>query len=361
MSKLCYVLALLYVLNPSKSAGSSDSLRSVLSIGLHGHVGFVFLHSKSLKDLGRLYPVGIQGEVAWQFTKLKHWNYCKCYPKAGVAVTYWNNGQPDILGHGITAVGFMEPVFFNNSNINFSIRMAMGSSYQSAPYDSIVNPDNYAYSTHIGLALVLHFNLTFKLSPHWKIRAFTGFNHISNAGIKEPNKGLNVPSVGLGVDYVPKPMNLPDRSNLSRMAPERKNRWEFTYFMANNNAYANDPTPYPIYGFMVKYSRYVGGVSALTLGTDFTVDMSMKERIQNDQDRDYKHGSILVGHEFWLSKLIFFQQIGIYYYDKYKQEAPFFHKWGISFNFTPRFLLGFALKAHYHVAEYFDVRVGLSF
>ena len=43
------------------------------------------------------------------------------------------------------------------------------------------------------------------------LTASGNYNHISNGGLKQPNKGINYPTLALGLDYIPNPILIQNR------------------------------------------------------------------------------------------------------------------------------------------------------
>jgi len=145
-----------------------DSTRFTRQIGLKLHQGFVIIHSRDLRPIRNSYPNGLELDFAWHNTSQKAWESCHCYPKLGLALTFWNYDHPEILGYGVTSLFYVEPIFGAFNKISFSIRAGMGLSYQSKPYDPLSNPDNYSYSTYIAFPLQLGVSLHYRFKPQWQ-------------------------------------------------------------------------------------------------------------------------------------------------------------------------------------------------
>ncbi|MEM6802746.1 MAG: acyloxyacyl hydrolase, partial [Bacteroidota bacterium] len=108
------------------------------------------------------------------------------------------------------------------------------------------------------------------------------------------------------------------------------------------------------------YSHWFGGRSAFTLGSEVVLDYSRRERIRLDgANASFPQAAFLVGHEFWLGRVTFSQQIGIYYVNAYRNSDDVYQRYGLTYHFDKRWFAGFNLKSHRHVADFFDLRVGL--
>ena len=76
---------------------------------------------------------------------------------------------------------------------------------------------------------------------------------------------------------------------------------------------------------------------------------------------DCQKASVAIGNEFLLGRFLFSQQIGVYFYKPYKKGDDIYQRYGLVFRATKWLSLGINLKAHRHVADFIDFRVGYSF
>ena len=338
----------------------ADTSQTVKVIGLKLHKGSVLIHSRHLRPIRDSYPTGLEFDLAWHKTSQKAWESCHCYPKMGIAATYWDYDNPEILGQGITALFYIEPVFGARHRVSFSIRAAFGISYQNRPYDAETNPDNLSYSTYIAAPLQLGGNVHVRLKPQWYLDGTIVYNHFSNGGIKQPNKGINWPSVALGVGYYLKEPQFLQRKKVDwRGADGPATRLDLTLFTALNEPKSKTFLLSP--GLELKYSRQFARINAYTFGAEWMYDN--KARYQMEQvgvDKNPQKGSVAVGHEFLMGKFIFSQQIGVYLYKPYREGDDLYQRYGLVFRASPRISLGANLKAHRHVADFVDFRVGWS-
>ena len=133
-------------------------------------------------------------------------------------------------------------------------------------------------------------------------------------------------------------------------------------FTGWSNAAVGDKDKFFVFGIMGEYARWIGGRSALTAGTELIFDYSRKEQIKLDgANANFFQGGILVGHVFWWGKVSFSQQLGVYYYNQYRITDDVYQRYGLTYNFNKHLYAGFNLKAHRHVADFFDLRVGYTF
>jgi len=332
-------------------------------IGLYLDQGYLLKHAPTLKQIGDAYPTGVTLEWGKFLLTENAWEFCNCFPKVGAELAYWNFDNTEVLGNGVLAMGFLEPYFRTQKNTNLFFRAALGAAYLTNPFDAETNPLNESYSTDLSFALMVGLGINFRLTDTWNLRFAARYNHTSNGGISVPNKGLNFPSLSMGVNKSLTPLRFPELDKIGkRRPPEDKTRLSLALISGWSNATVGDKDKFFVFGFVANYSRWFGGRSAFTLGAEWLFDYSRRELIDlAGSDASFSQGAFLVGHEFWWGKVTFSQQLGVYYFNQYRINDDVYQRYGLSYHFNKRVFAGFNLKAHRHVADFFDLRVGYTF
>ena len=70
---------------------------------------------------------------------------------------------------------------------------------------------------------------------------------------------------------------------------------------------------------------------------------------------------MLIGHEFLLGRFTFSQKIGPYIYNIGKYNDPVYQRYGLNFYITENFFTGIHVKAHRHVADFMEIKLGWTF
>ncbi len=328
---------------------------------IRAHYGSIIIHSKDIKDIGKSYPRGLELSLVNQLTGKNAWESCNCYPRRGFTLGFWDFDNPEILGNGYLANFFIEPVFGGWKKWFFSIKAAFGVAYLTKPYNEQTNPYNLSYSTNISFPLHLGTTMNFRISEKSNVGLTLIYNHLSNGGLKEPNKGINWPSIALSYDYKPKPYNL-QKYTPEKYIIDAEQRVTSSMFLFGTGKQLNhsELTKYFIGGVNAHGSYRVARLSALTAGAEFEWDESDKEEILRDPaiDTDHKKISIYAGHEFLLGRFTFSQALAVYLYAPYNPNDPLYQKYTLSYSWNDNFSTGIGLKAHRHVADYLSFIVG---
>lgn len=342
----------------AQSAGDSSPL--VRSWGLRLHQGTVLIHSRDVRPIANSYPRGLEANLAWQKTSRKAWESCLCYPRLGIALTAWDYDNPEVLGWGLTNMFYIEPVFNAYRKLSFSVKAALGLSWQSNPHDPETNPLNLSYSTAVAFPLSLGASLHYQVAPQWSLDLTGMYNHFSNGGIREPNKGINWPTASLGVSYFVEPPAFQERPRTDwRDESAPRNRFDITFFTGIEQPGSSPYVYFP--GLEFKFSRQLARLSALTAGLEYYHDRSDRYDLEEVTRNVHPHKlGLAAGHEFLLGRFIFGQQFGVYLLKPYTITSDLYQRYTLVYRWTPRFHTGVGVDTHGHVAEFVDIRVGYA-
>lgn len=359
---LALVAGLTSSLRAQEARFPPDSLpperRSLFSVGLAGHYGFVFAHSVDVENTRGSRPYGLRAEAVWQRIDRRTWEACACYPRNGLLVSYMDFDNR-VLGQGLNAGYFLEPTFRLSRGLGLTLRGSVGLSYLSNPYHPTRNPANASYSLPLNAYLALGLGVLVRLAPHWHLSLSGQYEHASNGGLQEPNKGVNYPTASLGLAYTPRPADLPNRAKTRPIDLKRRRpRYDLTAFGTARTAERGEAQRFFIGGLSFTASKQVGRLSALTLGTEAFSDYPSREALRRAglQRSPWRVG-VGAGHEFLLGNYRFSQQLGVYAFNEIPYFSRIYHRWGLVRQTGRSWALGFNLLAHAQVANFLDLRV----
>lgn len=342
---------------------SGRQKNSIFSIGLGAQHGFIFAHSAAVENTKGSHPTGVELALSWQRNDAAMWNLCNCYPRKGLLLAYYDYDNA-VLGKSYTAAYFLEPAYRLGRGAFFSFRGAAGFSYLTSPYHEVHNPSNQSYSTTLSGYLLFGLGLWFRVSDRWWLNASVNYQHESNGGLRQPNKGINWPTAGVAVSYRPHPT--PYYRGIRQKEKFWKDysiRWDAGIFGIAKRAVDEngDSRRLPVVGFSFQGSKQVGAIHALTLGTEIYTDHALRLQLKLDTVKASPvRAGLLIGHEFLLGRFIFSQRLGVYVFDQTPYFDRLYHRWGIHYRVNERWGAGFNLQAHRHVADFIDLRFTYS-
>jgi len=336
-----------------------DSLGNPFFIGIKADYGFIIPHSESIRSISYSRPRGFAIDAGWLLLGQRAWDYCYCYPESGISFSFTDFNNPEILGRSYSLMYFIEPGFSLQRKIHFSYRAALGLTFLDTPYDPVKNPLNLFYSSKISFPLQVSFSANWKVNDNLSLKVSGHYSHISNGGIKEPNKGINYPTISLGAKYFVSSPPLPQR--------EKKRTELYPPFLQLYGMVAatgktvshNEKQRYPITVAMLEIRKRFARMNSWSAGAEWVADYSLREiNRRNGVDQDFNRAGILAGHHLLIGRFTFYQKLGIYIYSPTQPKDPVYQRYGLIYQFADHWFGGVDLKAHRHVADFLDVRIG---
>ena len=322
--------------------------------------GFLIQHSQDIAPIGSAQPLGLGLDWSVLLDPAKHYANCLCLPRLGLSVNYHYLDKPGILGMALPVYGFFEPHYKLGSRTAFFLRGGMGLAYQSSPYDVESNPLNLSYSLYINTFIQLGLGFEYRLSDKWRANLAFMYNHTSNGGLQEPNKGLNYPTWQIGGSYSPKGIPNIETQLLRKARPESRKHFEIQAFFAGK-AIDNSRVTYLISGLELGYLHQLNRISAFDVGLEGVWHGANRQRIALLPEKQlHQQLNLLLGHAFTLGKFVFSQQAGIYVYRDFNNTPDWFQRYGLHYYVWGPLSIGTNIRVHGHVAEFLDFRVGFS-
>ena len=342
------------------AAATNPKRKDLFSLGLGLQHGFIFAHSEEVENTKGARPTGIEGTISWQRVDSTVWSLCNCYPRRGFVLAYYDYDNR-VLSKSVTVATFLEPTYRISKRTSFSFKGAMGLSYLTNPFDSVNNPFNRSYSTKINGYLLVGVGAWVQVGRHWRLNPSVNYQHISNGGMREPNKGINWPTAGLALSYqkTAQPYYNSRRSSV-KLWKTQPLRYDIALFgTARRNVNERGRSErMPLLGLGVGVAKQVGRINMATGG----IEVSRDEELRTELQKDSLQGSAVLvgavaGHEFLLGKFLFSQQLGVYLFNQTPYYDRLYHRWTFTYKPGQRLAVGFSLKAHRHVADYLDLRI----
>ncbi|MGB3617706.1 MAG: acyloxyacyl hydrolase [Catalinimonas sp.] len=331
--------------------------RSALVLGLRTQYGLIIPHSADIRDISNSNPWAAEVNLAWHLADDR---YCRCYPRLGVSVGFVDFANPRVLGRGLWVVPYVEPFLTVPRRFSPSFRFGTGVVYLTNPFDAERNPDNLFYSTDLSFLLTAELSLHYRLDDRWQLRAGGIYQHISNGGVRDPNKGINFPMVTLGAEYALRPMAFGERPAAPYEVPAK--RWTYDLLLVGSaqTAARSEAQRFALWGVAAGASYQLGRLNALLGGAEWIDDRSLREQQRRlNDDTPHQRGALLLGHALLVGRFRFTQQLGVYVWSPLQPRDPVYQRWGLDLRVSRRLRVGGSLKAHRQVADYIDARVGV--
>lgn len=340
-------------------AGPPDSTSRLLFAEARILHGFIIIHSRDIRAIEDSYPWGAEIDIGRQLNSDKAWNSCNCYPRAGISLGFWDFDNRDILGHAVAGQVFLEPEFLAHKTFSFSVRGGLGLAYLSRPHHPERNPDNLSYSTSVAFPLHAGASVHWKISDSWRANLSGRYYHISNGGMKQPNKGINWPTASIGITYFPQGVKLRERPKLPWRSAENGPLHHSTASFASSYREAFEGGLRPILVLELRRTRQVSRINGLGLATE-ALFYSGRQREDANLSTDFTgfRAGVAAVHEFLLGRFSFNQQFGVYLTAPEGLDYTFYQRYELRYTLTEKWSVGSSLKTHGHVADFLDLRIG---
>lgn len=327
-------------------------------IGVNIHGGFIIPHSAELKPVSDTNPIGLQLEYNKLKLDRKAWETCNCYGRTGWSFLYMNYNDPDQLGSSYNLIYYVQPYFDYTPPLTFSLKAGGGITYLDQVYDEETNPENLFYSSPLSFYLFLAPTVGFIVSDKWELALSANYNHISNGGSKQPNKGMNFPSLSIGASRM---LNYQLPESRSPSSEDRK-KWEKYLGAFGSLRSADESTEgsnYLMTGLNAGIMRPLSVLNGLNAGIEISYDDSYRERLERMEVEESPWiVSAMVGHQFTVGQFYFIQQFGFYLIRPEEvQPKDVFQRYSIYYKLRKGLGFGTSLIAHGHVADHMDLRL----
>lgn len=292
------------------------------------------------------------------------WNYCNCYSKNGASLSYVNFGNPVNLGYAINLAAFTEPYLSFSHKLQFSFRGGAGLAYLNRTFNALTNPDNTFYSRKLSFLLLLNLNAYYSLTPALRASVTAQFSHISNGGARDPNWGINFPTLGVGLEYMLQPATLKRRER--RPYTDRSIKIIAHLFGGQRLLQANNNWPDEkgaIAGINAGVVKPLGRINAMGIGTELYYDGTnhLRETRYNQSYGDLI-GSLSLQHYFFFGRLLFGQQLA-YQVTKLNPDVSkrIYQRYVLQYRIGRHWYSGVSLKSYGNISENLSLITGVVF
>lgn len=332
------------------------SAQTMDKFGLEGQYGFIISHAEDLQNISTSNPFGIQLSYSRMNTTKSSWEVCNCFHYLGLQLSIQDFGNAEVLGQANSLTGFFEPILFSGKSWEFNIKSGIGFTYLTRVYDAEGNPENLFFSSPLSFLVFLQPKVNYRISDQLDLNFSLIYNHISNGGQSQPNRGMNYPMVGLGMSYILDRQKLPNYTSDQVMK-----KWNpyLDIFSTNRKTGDGDQRRY-LYGVTAGSYYQFYPISALGGGLEVYNDQSLI-----DDSEGFFDGFIAApyaSHHFTFGRFSFNQRFA-YYLQKPSGyiDQSFYQRYIIQYGILENIQLGMGLKVHGHVAENIDFRLGWKF
>jgi len=359
----CAISAILPFSAFAQPSDTSASEGAPFLWGVQAHRGFILPHSTAIANVSHSNPYGLEVRGMWLRAEDRHTRKSGLVAQRGFLVNYINFDNPDVLGHSASAVALIEPLIRPGGQLYGAVQMGAGVTFLSKVYDETTNPTNLFFSTLLSFTGMVNAKLYYRLNPHCELSLGYNYNHISNGGMKLPNKGMNFPMANVGFQYHARPIKLNRPLKTDEWKQQPRN---YAYALGIGSIKTAQATPdFPtneytlLLGAWGVVGRQIGRLSGVSAGTEWVHDGWARE-IQDRKglDKSAWKGAMLLGYEVLAGRTRFGIHFGAYVFNPSGDVDPVYQRYSLLYRLGDHLILGATMKTHRQVADVIDVRMG---
>lgn len=360
MRSLKYIAIILSLLWPQLPK-AQESFRP-LAAGVTYHYGFILAHRNDVKSLVTDYTRITEFSFIKQFNGDNDWHIKYAYPYFGLSLMHFNFGNPEHLGNGFALMAFYNFPLIRKGDFEFLFKLGFGPGYIEKVFDREDNFQNVALSTHFNGFAFGNFNMQYTFNK--RILASAGFSisHFSNASAQKPNLGINIPALNAGIAYRFNETEKKGRDENYTFEYDKKWNHDLIFsFGRNRKEIGGDQ--FIATDLTYNYSRLFGFKTRLGIGADLFYNSAHENYTTDGGDylkngSDVLQGGLHLAYTLQVDQLGVYVNMGAYLYDKYKDDGPIYHRFGIRYWLMEKFILNLSMRTHWAVADHVELGVG---
>jgi hypothetical protein len=329
--------------------------------------GFILVHRISIGHLVKGYPTIYELNISKPSLGNKLWQIENNKPDIGIALQCLDFKNPSQLGYALTAAPYVEiPLNKKERASRLILRLCFGATYITKSFDIHDNHKNIAIGSHTNAFVQFKWFWHLNLTKNLRLEPGFAFTHASNGKSRNPNLGLNVVSLNLGLNcYIPSKTKAEVTKIDSSTKVKSKNEI-LTYVAMGFNQRYIATEELRTYMYSIVYQRNVRNTHKFSAGIDLYYDKNYwldyegkfgKEPEGVDRFRVVTK----VGYSYNVGRVSFPIEVGYYVYQKSSPDGYVVSRLGVRYYSASGLVASFGLRTHFAVAYTFEYGLGYRF
>jgi hypothetical protein len=355
-----WIIFILSLLAFKHSFGQESKKQDIITATLRYHYGVVLPHHKSISYLVNDQVSAIELNIGLLPDKNRKWAQLYNQPEIGLGFYHGSLGNKEILGSTNAIFPYINFKLKEFSSFKFELQTGIGVAHTKKHFDPVNNYTNIAIGSKFNAFFKLLINSKYYINPQWSINGGVGFQHISNGSVNTPNKGLNIATGNIGVQYNFKPY----KRFTSKLKSEKKLDNELNIVWSNGVKQASEIDQHKYYISSLS-SNYAIGINAKQR-VGFGIDLFYNEAA-NRGDWNFKpetgfkdrfSQAIIITHDLVIQKFSIITHLGVYTLYKTNPEKPIYTRVGLRYKLNNKIITNLSLKAHLGKADFIEWGIG---
>lgn len=324
-----------------------------------------------ITQFSHAYEIGINfynfGNKAWQRQRK--------FPSAGISFIHGIYGDKKYFGQSFSILPYINLWFFRTKYVDGFFRMGFGIGFLTKHYQPIDNPQNVMIGSVVNNITQFKVGFNWKINEHVFLTTAGSFTHWSNAKFQNPNLGVNLPAITIGLHIFP--VVKAQAYQLEKPGkPRKRNEGLIKFSMGFNEMGRVSGGPkFPKFIGTIGYNRYTGSVNKIMMGINIAYDPMLYQQYKYseihkgmNQHWQATNMSVYIGDELMFGKIGLFALVGYYVHFPEPKPKSYYFKFGANYyyysfgkNKDQKMFVGVNLKSHNAVAEMIEFGTGITF
>lgn len=283
-------------------------------------------------------------------------------PYVGIGLNYIHLFN-EISGRVYSASGYYDAGIAGNERTSFRVRLTVGVGYLTQQWDPFFNPRNRAIGSHINGLMQAACYMQTPLTPRSRLQAGLTLIHYSNGNWSQPNLGINMPALYLGIQQLE-----PSRRHIHTRISNRawgKLEWQLSARLGKRQMTMDDPRN--IWNYLVEgkvlypHKPHRFWALGLVYYYDRSYLYTKFQPLARGGLDNTSEIAITGGHEYRIGKLGLIADLGFYLYRPSDVKRMYFECLGLKYYATPNLVFMNRIKVHLTTADFFEWGVAWQF
>jgi hypothetical protein len=329
--------------------------------------GFIMIHRVSIGHLVKGYPTNYELNISKPTLGNKLWHLENNKPDIGITLQCLDYKNPSQLGYALTIAPYIEiPLKEKEKASRLVMRLCWGATYLTKCFDIRTNHKNVAIGSHVNSFVQFRWFWHLKLNSKLRFEPGVTFTHASNGKYRQPNLGLNVLSVGAGLNFSLPAKTKPEVSKIDS-STKVKSKNEILIYAApglNQRYVATEELSTLV--VTAAYQRNVRNTHKFSAGIDFFYDKNYMMDYEAEFEKEPKgidraRIAAKVGYSYNAGRVSFPIEVGYYIFQRSKPDGFIVSRLGVRYYSKSGIVATFGLRTHFAVAYTFEYGLGYRF
>jgi hypothetical protein len=331
--------------------------------GVIAHGGFVIPHRTVMKGLLQRHAKAFEASVEWHASGKAAWHHYYARPSIGVDLFTNDTGNSDELGYHIALNFFVRAPLGANPKFYQFFKFGLGPGFATKTWHLEDNLRNTTVSSAISGSLLLQYGIKKSILPRLDLLAGVRLSHYSNAGLKQPNLGINTVSLYVGGLIGAEPPELVEYERPDWT--EKRIQSSVTFSLGRSDLSPESGRLHTAWILSTLVERRMTNKSKMGLAMDAFYNLAISERLLNDGlDHVDPSANLQLGTAFSYT-LIFGpfdlkMMLGVYLKNEMPEVGTIYNRFGLRYHYKNLYASLMA-KTHLSKAEYPELGIGYRF